>query len=56
MDRVATGVETELPDLSGVALADLEVFASFSAVAESLLDEVEAPPTVGGNASDSGSC
>lgn len=53
MERVATEVETELLDLSGTTLEDLERYEGLSAVTERLLDIVQRPPTVGGNASSS---
>ncbi|MFS7872230.1 hypothetical protein ACWELB_11320 [Streptomyces asiaticus] len=55
MERVATEVETELLDLSGATLEDLERYEGLSAVTERLLDIVRCPPTVGGNASTSSS-
>ncbi|MBO3678017.1 hypothetical protein [Streptomyces sp. NEAU-YJ-81] len=56
MERVATEVETELLDLSGATLEDLERHEGLSAVTERLLDIVQFPPTVGGNSSASGAC
>ncbi|MBP8535975.1 hypothetical protein [Streptomyces sp. MK37H] len=53
MERVATEVETELLDLSGATLEDLDRHEGISAVTERLLDIVQRPPTVGGNASSS---
>lgn len=54
MDRAATEVETELLDLSEATLADLEAHRGFAAATERLLAEVEAPPMLGGNTSDTG--
>ncbi|WP_262701221.1 MULTISPECIES: hypothetical protein [Streptomyces] len=56
MERVATEVETELLDLSGATLEDLERHQGLSAVTERLLDIVQYPPTVGGNSSSSENC
>ncbi|MEU4893940.1 hypothetical protein AB0B12_15870 [Streptomyces sp. NPDC044780] len=56
MERVATEVETELLDLSGATLADLERHEGLSAVTERLLDVVQFPPTVNGNSSASNVC
>ncbi|GAA0917910.1 MULTISPECIES: hypothetical protein [Streptomyces violaceusniger group] len=56
MERVATEVETELLDLSGATLEDLERHEGLSAVTERLLDIVQCPPTVGGNSSSSEGC
>ncbi|WP_413805616.1 hypothetical protein [Streptomyces sp. OE57] len=55
MERVATEVETELLDLSGATLEDLDRHEGLSAVTERLLDIVQRPPTVGGNSSSSSS-
>ncbi|MFE2442025.1 hypothetical protein ACPEIC_00940 [Stenotrophomonas sp. NPDC087984] len=56
MERVATEVETELLDLSGATLEDLERHKGLSAVTERLLDIVQYPPTVSGNSSTSEGC
>ncbi|MFD8092556.1 hypothetical protein [Streptomyces malaysiensis] len=53
MERVATEVGTELLDLSGTTLEDLERYEGLSAVTEWLLDIVQRPPMVGGNTSQS---
>ncbi|MCQ8188455.1 hypothetical protein [Streptomyces rugosispiralis] len=55
MERVATEVETELLDLSGATLEDLERHEGISAVTERLLDIVQRPPTIA-NASSSDPC
>ncbi|MGV9851515.1 hypothetical protein ACWDWU_22495 [Streptomyces sp. NPDC003442] len=55
MERVATEVETELLDLSGATLEDLERYEGISAVTERLLDIVRCPPTIA-NASSSEPC
>ncbi|CDR04089.1 hypothetical protein [Streptomyces iranensis] len=55
MERVATEVETELLDLSGATLEDLERYEGLSAVTERLLDIVQRPPTIG-NSSTSEPC
>ncbi|MFC9225459.1 hypothetical protein [Streptomyces hygroscopicus] len=46
MERVATEVETELLDLSGATLEDLERHEGLSPVTERLLDVVQSPPTI----------
>lgn len=56
MERVATEVETELLDLSGATLEDLERHEGLSAVTERLLDIVQFPPTVAGNSSATNQC
>ncbi|WP_413104519.1 hypothetical protein [Streptomyces sp. Inha503] len=55
MERVATEVETELLDLSGATLEDLDRYEGLSAVTERLLDLVQRPPTIG-NSSTSEPC
>ncbi|WP_435240744.1 hypothetical protein [Streptomyces cucumeris] len=46
MERVATGVETELLDLSGATLEDLDRGDGFPSVTQRLLDAVQFPPTL----------
>jgi hypothetical protein len=54
MERAATEVETELLDLSGATLEDLDACDdAFLLAARRLLDIVQAPPTVA-NASSTG--
>ncbi|AEM83367.1 hypothetical protein [Streptomyces violaceusniger] len=56
MERVATEVETELLDLSGATLEDLERHEGVSAVTERLLDIVQRPPTIGNSSASPDSC
>ncbi|AQW48039.1 MULTISPECIES: hypothetical protein [Streptomyces] len=56
MERVATEVETELLDLSGATLEDLERHEGLSAVTERLLDIVQRPPTIGNSSVSQDGC
>ncbi|MBU3866117.1 hypothetical protein KN815_19185 [Streptomyces sp. 4503] len=61
MERVATEVETELLDLSGATLEDLERreglrHEGLSAVTERLLDIVQRPPTIGNSSASQETC
>ncbi|WP_183091226.1 hypothetical protein [Streptomyces radicis] len=46
MDRAASEMETELPDLSAAGLCDLDDGRQFTSVTRRLLELVESPPTL----------
>jgi hypothetical protein len=54
MDRAASEIETELPDLSAARLSDLEQWPGFPLAVRRLLDLVESPPTLSNSAEASG--
>ncbi|QKV91089.1 hypothetical protein HUT19_04495 [Streptomyces sp. NA02950] len=56
MERASTGVETELLDLSGATLEDLDRDDGLSSVAQRLLDAVQFPPTLVNAASSGQNC
>lgn len=56
MERAATGVETELVDLSGTTLEELGDSQEFTLATQRLLDLVQCPPTLANAASSGAGC
>ncbi|MGW3572104.1 hypothetical protein ACWDSL_51035 [Streptomyces sp. NPDC000941] len=56
MERAATGVETELVDLSGTTLEELGDSEEFTVATQRLLDLVQSPPTIANAAASSSGC
>lgn len=56
MERAATGVETELVDLSGTTLEELGDSQEFTLATQRLLDLVQSPPTRSTSAESKSGC
>ncbi|ADI05248.1 hypothetical protein SBI_02127 [Streptomyces bingchenggensis BCW-1] len=56
MERAATGVETELVDLSGTTLEELGESQEFTLATRRLLDLVQSPPTLSTSSANGPGC
>ncbi|KAK1183670.1 hypothetical protein B7755_039415 [Streptomyces sp. NBS 14/10] len=56
MERAATGVETELVDLSGTTLEELGDSQEFTLATQRLLKLVQSPPTLSTSAANQQGC
>ncbi|MER7790522.1 hypothetical protein [Streptomyces sp. NPDC097640] len=56
MERAATGVETELVDLSGTTLEELGDGQEFTLATRRLLELVQSPPTLANAADNQEGC